>query len=107
MAEPRLSAEKWAFKCMGATQDELGGGNWYPKNWSELAEAEGYYVWEQEFLGSDADYKRYERHYELLVEMFPLGTYLLEAGASRLFIIFDSACDAITYRFEATARGLT
>jgi hypothetical protein len=92
---------------MRAVQDELGGWNWYPKNWNELAEAEGYYVWDQEFLGSDADYKRYERYYELLVEMFPPKTFFLESGASRMFIVFDSACDAITFRFELAARGLT
>lgn len=107
MAEERLNAQAWAFKCMGSHHDAHGGWAWYPKNWAELAEAEGYYVWDTEFLGSEADFQRYERYYNLLRVMFEPETFLLETGDSRMFIVFDSACDAIKFRFELAALDLT
>jgi hypothetical protein len=71
----------------------------YSQTWAEDAEADGFYVWILDFSGSNADYARLSLFHTMLDGLFGRDHYMIETGENLMRIVFDSASDAIRFRF--------
>jgi hypothetical protein len=63
------------------------------------AEDAGHFLWVNEFLGSHQDYERLHLWYIVLATMFDDAQYLVEVRDDLLFVLFDTASNAILFRF--------
>lgn len=94
----RLSALDWGLAYMSSKGWREHHG--YSQTWAEDAEAEGYYCWVQEFLGSNDEYSRLDRWYPLLTELLGEDGYLVEVGDGQQRIVFGSASEAVMFRLK-------
>jgi hypothetical protein len=94
----RLSALEWGVKHL-ISNDLIDSE---PQQLITMAEADGYFLWVTEFIGTTADYLRLEVWYKLLDHMFEAGNYMVETKLEYCCILFESASDAIQFRFALT-----
>jgi hypothetical protein len=91
----RLSALEWGVNHL-ISNDLIDGG---PQQLIAKAEADGYFLWITEFVGTTVDYLRLEVWYKLLDRMFEADSYMVETKLEYCCILFDSASDAVRFRF--------
>jgi hypothetical protein len=68
--------------------------------WIQEAERHGYFLWVSEFPGTRLDYQRLQLTYDVLIQMFDSDQYLVEVRDDMQYVLFDSASNAILFRFE-------
>jgi hypothetical protein len=67
--------------------------------WVQEAERDGYFLWATAFPGSRQDYERLQLTYEVLDQMFNTDQFLIEVRDDMQYLLFESASDAILFRF--------
>jgi len=92
----RLSAFEWGVKHL-ISNDLIDSD---PQQLITKAEADGYFLWVTEFIGTTVDYLRLEAWYKLLDLMFEADSYMVETKLEYCCILFESASDAVRFRFE-------